>query len=97
MAVVSLPAGVFNPYSGVKKSILLLDKALARRTDRIAFFKVENDGYDLGAQRRPIDKNDLPQVRDEIAAYMQRLREGETGDIPSRRRPLWQRRAKRST
>ena len=79
VAVVSLPAGVFNPYSGVKTSILLLDKALARKTDCIAFFKVENDGYDLGAQRRPIDRNDLPQVRAEIAAYMQRLRAGETG------------------
>ncbi len=77
VAVVSLPAGVFNPYSGVKTSILLLDKALARKTDRIAFFKVENDGYDLGAQRRPTDKNDLPRVRGEIAAYLQRLREGD--------------------
>ena len=37
VAVVSLPAGVFNPYSGVKTSILILDKALAKRTDRIAF------------------------------------------------------------
>ena len=62
VAVVSLPAGVFQPYSGVKTSILILDKALAKKTDRIAFFKVENDGFDLGAQRRPIDKNDLPQV-----------------------------------
>ncbi len=74
VAVVSLPAGVFNPYSGVKTSILLLDKALARKADRIAFFRVKNDGFDLGAQRRPIDKNDLPQVRAEISAYMQRLR-----------------------
>ena len=79
VAVVSLPAGVFNPYSGVKTSILLLDKALARKTDRIAFYKVENDGFDLGAQRRPIERNDLPQVRDGIAAYMWRLREGEAG------------------
>ena len=77
MAVVSLPAGVFNPYSGVKTSILLLDKALARKTDRIAFFKVENDGFDLGAQRRPIEQNDLPQVGAEVAAYVQRLRAGE--------------------
>ena len=74
VAVVSLPSGVFNPYSGVKTSILLLDKALARKTDRIAFFKVENDGYNLGAQRRPIEQNDLPQLQAEIAAYMQRLR-----------------------
>ena len=79
VAVVSLPAGVFNPYSGVKTSILILDKALAKRTDCIAFFKVENDGFGLGAQRRPIEQNDLPQVRDEIVQYMQRLRTGESG------------------
>ncbi|MGB9666047.1 MAG: N-6 DNA methylase, partial [Candidatus Cryosericum sp.] len=60
VAVVSLPAGVFNPYSGVKTSILILDKALAKKTSTIAFFKVENDGFGLGAQRRAIDKNDLP-------------------------------------
>jgi type I restriction-modification system DNA methylase subunit len=34
-AVVSLPAGVFNPYSGVKTSILFLDRNLARRTDNL--------------------------------------------------------------
>jgi len=62
VAVVSLPAGCFNPYSGVKTSILILDKSLAKAADTIAFFKVENDGYGLGAQRRAIDKNDLPQV-----------------------------------
>ena len=70
VAVVSLPAGVFQPYSGVKTSILILDRALARRTDRIAFFKVENDGFDLGAQRRPIDKNDLPRVAAAVKEYM---------------------------
>ena len=73
VAVVSLPAGVFNPYSGVKTSILILDKSLAKKTDRIAFFKVENDGFDLGAQRRLIDKNDLPQVQAEVAEYLRRL------------------------
>ena len=80
VAVVSLPAGVFQPYSGVKTSILILDKALARRTDRIAFFKVENDGFDLGAQRRPIDKNDLPRVATELCEYLTRLRAGEAVD-----------------
>ena len=70
VAVVSLPAGVFNPYSGVKTSILILDKSLAKRTDQIAFFKVENDGFDLGAQRRPIDQNDLPQIQESVKEYM---------------------------
>ncbi len=74
VAVVSLPAGVFNPYSGVKTSILILDKSLARQSDTIGFFKVENDGFGLGAQRRAIEKNDLPQVQAELAAYLQALR-----------------------
>ena len=77
VAVVSLPAGVFNPYAGVKTSILILDKALAKKSRTIAFFKVENDGFGLGAQRREIDKNDLPQVRVEIGEYLHRLRAGE--------------------
>ena len=59
-AIVSLPAGVFQPYSGVKTSILLIDKKIAKRTDKILFVKIENDGFGLGAQRRPIEKNDLP-------------------------------------
>ena len=78
VAVISLPAGVFQPYSGVKTSILLLDKALAQKTDRIAFFKVENDGFGLGAQRREIAKNDLPQVKEELGEYLRWLREGES-------------------
>lgn len=79
VAVISLPAGVFNPYSGVKTSILILDKGLARQTDSIAFFKVENDGYDLGAQRRQIEKNDLPGLTKEIHGYLEKLRSGKKG------------------
>ena len=80
VAVVSLPAGVFKPYSGVKTSILILDKALARRTDRIAFFKVENDGFDLGDQRRAIERNDLPQAQAEIGEYLRRAQARESLD-----------------
>ncbi len=78
IAVVSLPAGVFQPYSGVKTSILILDKSLAKRTGTIAFFKIENDGFGLGAQRREIDKNDLPQAQAEIGEYLLRQRAGES-------------------
>jgi len=69
VAVVSLPAGVFNPYSGVKTSILILDKSLAKKIHTIAFFRVENDGFGLGAQRRAIDKNDLPSVAAALQAF----------------------------
>lgn len=61
-AVTSLPSGVFQPYSGVKTSILLLDKQLAKKTDKILFVEIKQDGFDLGAQRREIDKNDLPEA-----------------------------------
>lgn len=63
-AVVSLPAGMFNPYAGVKTSILLLDRALAKKTDQILFVKIEKDGYDLGAQRRPLcnEMGDKPEL-----------------------------------
>jgi type I restriction enzyme M protein len=74
VAVISLPAGVFQPYSGVKTSVLILDRTLAKQSDVIAFFKIENDGFGLGAQRRTIEKNDLPQVKMELAAFLQALR-----------------------
>lgn len=68
-AVVSLPAGVFNPYSGVKTSILLLDKKLAKQTKDILFVKISNDGRDLGAQRRETKENDLPLALEIIKKY----------------------------
>lgn len=60
--VISLPAGVFNPYSGVKTSILLIDRTLAKEKDSILFVKLNNDGYDLGAQRREIKGSEIPDV-----------------------------------
>ena len=60
--VISLPAGVFNPYSGVKTSILLIDKTLAKERDGILFVKLNNDGFDLGAQRREIKGSEIPDV-----------------------------------
>lgn len=70
VAVVSLPAGVFKPYSGVKTSILFLDKSLARRTKEILFVKVTADGFDLGDQRRPIAENDLPDAENVVKKWM---------------------------
>jgi len=72
-AVISLPAGVFNPYSGVKTSILLMDKTLAKQKDEILFVKIDNDGYDLGAQRREIKGSDIPEVVRIIKNYQNGL------------------------
>ena len=74
-AVVSLPAGVFNPYSGVKTSILFFDNELAKRVEHILFVKIRNDGFDLGAQRRPIVYNDLPLAVEAMLKYQKHVRE----------------------
>ncbi|NII25164.1 N-6 DNA methylase [Pseudoflavitalea sp. X16] len=61
-AVVSLPAGVFNPYSGVKTSILLMDKEVAKKREEILFIKIDNDGYNLGAQRTAVKGGQLEEA-----------------------------------
>jgi type I restriction enzyme M protein len=55
-AVISLPAGVFKPYAGVKTSVLVFSKpvndAVKPVTDRLLgakpvwFYEIKNDGYD---------------------------------------------------
>jgi type I restriction enzyme M protein len=89
-AVVSLPAGVFNPYSGVKTSILFLDRNLAKRIDEVLFVKVKNDGFDLGAQRRPIEGSDLPEALKILDDYkkVQKAQEGKMALTVSRKRLL---------
>lgn len=77
LAVISLPSGVFNPYAGVKTSILVFDKPLARKSSNILFLKIQNDGFDLGAQRQKIGKNDLPPALDVIRKYKTAINSGE--------------------
>lgn len=84
IAVISLPAGVFQPYSGVKTSVLILDKRLAKKSQHILFLKIENDGFDLGAQRREIDKNDLPSALQTLEAFKECLSNDKPfEDLPS--------------
>jgi len=80
VAVISLPSGIFLPYSPVKTSILIFDKAVSKKTDSILFLKVENDGFDLGAQRIPIDKNDLPNILKSLNFYKKAVENGENFD-----------------
>ncbi len=75
-AVVSLPAGVFNPYSGVKTSILFFDNEVAKKTKDLLFVKVTSDGYDLGAQRRKIEKNDLGDAGVVLKGFREYVRTG---------------------
>ena len=70
-AVVSLPAQIFQPYSGVKTSVLLIDRALARQRHDVLLVKVENDGFSLNTNRTPIPQNDLPAALELLKAAKQ--------------------------
>jgi type I restriction enzyme M protein len=60
-AVLSLPGGVFQPYSGVKTSALFFRKG--GNTERVLFLHADNDGYKLDANHdTPIDADDLPEL-----------------------------------
>jgi type I restriction enzyme M protein len=85
-AVLSLPKGIFSPYSGFKTNILFLDKSISKNMDEILFINLRADGFDPGATKRPIDKNDLPLAKEilsdwangikkqtEISAYASRV------------------------
>ncbi len=73
IGVISLPAGVFQPYSGVKTSILILDKKLSKERDSIFFAEVKNDGFSLGSQRTELDTSDLPKLLDDISSETEGL------------------------
>jgi type I restriction enzyme M protein len=58
-AVLSLPGGVFQPYSGVKTSVLLFTKEGS--TERVLFLHADADGYKLDANHdAPVEADDLP-------------------------------------
>lgn len=60
-AVLSLPGGVFQPYSGVKTSVLLFTKE--GNTDRVLFLHADADGYKLDANHdMPVEADDLPSL-----------------------------------
>ena len=51
IGVISLPSGVFMPYTGVKTSILVLDRVTAKRKPNILFSEVKHIGVSLGVKR----------------------------------------------
>ena len=69
-AVVSLPAGVFRPYAGVKTSVLVFRRPTATAEESTAtrhvwFYEIRNDGYDPdkiqgGGRPETPDKNEIP-------------------------------------
>lgn len=70
LAVISLPAGVFKPYAGVKTGVLVFRKPATeqgKKTDKVWFYEVRNDGYDPdkisgGVRPETPNQNDIPEL-----------------------------------
>jgi type I restriction enzyme M protein len=60
-AVISLPSGVFQPYSGVGTAVLVFTKG--GKTEGVWFYEMLKDGYSLDQKRDFIDgKGDIPDI-----------------------------------
>jgi type I restriction enzyme M protein len=80
LAVVSLPAGVFKPYAGVKTSVLVFRRPTSEiaegepGTRQVWFYEVRNDGYDPdkiqgGGRPETPERNDIPGLLAAWAEY----------------------------
>jgi len=61
-AVISMPSGVFQPYSGVSTAILIFTKTNSGGTDKVWFYDMRADGYSLDQKRTEVSENDIPDV-----------------------------------
>ncbi len=61
-AVISMPSGVFQPYSGVSTAILIFTKTNDGGTDKVWFYDMKADGYTLDQKRTECADNDIPDI-----------------------------------
>lgn len=73
--VISLPSGVFQPYTGVKTSILVFEKRKYKseipQEIPIWFYDMKSDGYSLDTNRKKLKANPLPKT---IKAWKERYK-----------------------
>lgn len=78
--ILSLPAGCFLPYTGVKTNVLFFDKREdGRGTERVWFYDLTNDGFELKQTRKPIAGNQLP---DFLAKWRGRVEGENSWNVP---------------
>ena len=62
-AIITMPSGVFQPYSGVSTAIIVFTKTGTGGTDKVWFYDMRADGFSLTTQRIPTpDQNDIPDL-----------------------------------
>jgi type I restriction enzyme M protein len=78
-AVISMPAGVFKPYSGVKTAVLVFRRPAEkskRAVEKVWFYELTNDGFDPdkivgGGRPETTERNDIPDLLAEWTKYKQ--------------------------
>jgi len=84
-AVISMPSGVFQPYSGVSTAILVFTKTNAGGTDKVWFYDMKADGYTLDQKRSECKDNDIPDIVarwKNLAAEVGRTRKDQSFFVP---------------
>jgi len=75
LVVISLPAGVFKPYAGVKTSVLVFrNPTSTQKVKNVWFYEIKNDGYDpekitSGVRAETSEQNEIPAMLVEWKKY----------------------------
>ncbi len=78
--VLSLPAGCFLPYTGVKTNVVFFNREDDERgTENVWYYELTNDGYELKQTRRPIEGDQYP---DFLAKWKDRIESENSWTLP---------------
>jgi len=78
--ILSLPAGCFLPYTGVKTNVIFFDRPKdGSGTKSVWFYELTNDGFELKQTRKPIDGNQIP---DFLAKWKKRIKGDNSWIVP---------------
>jgi type I restriction enzyme M protein len=76
--ILSLPAGCFLPYTGVKTNVIFFDRPKdGSGTESVWFYELTNDGFELKQTRKPMEGDQIP----DFLAKWQSRGEGENSWI----------------
>lgn len=69
--ILSLPAGCFLPYTGVKTNVIFFDRPNnGSGTESVWFYELTNDGFELKQTRKPLEGSQIP---DFLAKWQNRV------------------------
>lgn len=78
--ILSLPAGCFLPYTGVKTNVIFFDLSQdGSGTESIWYYDLTNDGFELKQTRKPIAGNQLP---DFLSKWQGRVESENSWSVP---------------